>query len=297
MKIAIAGKGGTGKTFITAGLARIFSETSGAARIYSNYAGSNAGHAAARIYSNDVGSDAGHAAARIYSNNAGSDAGHAAARVYALDADPAGGLGAALGLSPKAVGETKPIADMGSFIRTGEEDGALYLSSLDAGDPAGQYSTQINNVNFLRLAGLKRAGAGGYEREFAFLHALINSMTIEPSDIMLLDMCAGVEPLTRGAVKGADALLIVAEATRACIEVARVIRTLGAGLGVRHIHIVANKIKSEKEEVLIRANFTRGELIGLVRMTDGAADPRGLNKTNSDLKELANNIRSVCTSN
>jgi CO dehydrogenase maturation factor len=156
------------------------------------------------------------------------------------------------------------------------------------------------------MAGVKRAGAGCYCGEHSFLQAMINSMLLGENDALILDMCAGAEHLVRGAVKGADLLLIVSEATRACIDITRTLRALGGDLGIKRIHIVANKVRNEKEELLIRASFRRGELIGLIRMSEAVAEHAvgvGLGAGReprqcmipADFKELFNKLLSINT--
>ena len=225
MIIAVAGKGGAGKTFVAASLARLYS-----------------GHLGR------------------------------AGKTYAIDADPAGSLGAALGLTQGEIDGVKPIYDMHEFIDAGEEDGALYLPDPGAGAGGGQYDADADGVRFLRMAGIKRAGSGCYCGEHGFLRALVGSMLLGEKDVLIMDMGAGVEHLARGTAKGADLLLIVSEASRACVDCSRVIQSLGSELGVGRIHIVANKIRSEKEEIFIRAGFRRGDLIGLIRMSEAAAE-------------------------
>ena len=239
MKIAIAGKGGAGKSFIAASLARL-------------YAGCGAPAQQER---------------RICEERAQRER-----QVYALDADPCGSLGLALGLSHEEIENVKPIIDMREFIEPGKEDGDLYLSAPDVDNIGGHYNAMVEGVNFLRMACLKQAEAGCYCQEFSFLQALIKSMSLGENDVLILDTAAGVEHFTRGAIKGIDMLLIVSEATRACIETSRIIKTLGADLGIRRIYYIANKIRSEKEELLVRASFRRDELIGLVRMSEAIAD-------------------------
>ena len=277
MIIAIAGKGGTGKTFLAASLARMY-----------------AGHMAGGANTNE---------GYIPSPGRAYDEPEKHNRqVYAIDADPCGGLGAALGLSRDEIESVKPIADMREFFEPGKDDGALYLSAPDVNSVGGQYNAMIDGVNFLRMACIKQAGAGCYCQEFGFLQAMINSMLLGDEDILILDMGAGIEHLTRGAIKGTDLLLIVSEATRACIETSRTIRALGAGLGVKRIYIVANKIRNEKEEILIRASFHRGELIGLVRASEIVAEQSiGIGAKHNpppfmplpDIEELYQNLLSI----
>ena len=237
MKIAIAGKGGTGKSFIAATLAKL----------YAMYAANPAQNA-----------------------HAGTDG--SAGVVYAVDADPGGGLGAALGLSQSDVDTVKPIIDMREFIETGGDDGALYLTGAGAVNSGGQFDNVVDGVHYLRMAGVKKAGSGCYCREYDFLVALLNSLTLGEKDTLILDMGAGYEHFARGAIKGADILLIISEATRVCIEASKTMRALGAGLGIKHIYIAANKIRSEREELLIRANFRRGEIIGFIRLSEAVAN-------------------------
>jgi CO dehydrogenase maturation factor len=280
LKIAIAGKGGTGKTYIAASLARMFIHNTGRAE----HADQN--------YLKHI-----KPAGQAHDGNIKS-----VGQVYALDADPCGGLGAALGLSQADIDGVRPIVDMREFIEQGEDDGDLYLSAPDTDIVDGRYSMPADGVNFLRLAYVKKAGAGCYCHEFGFLQALLKSMLLAENDVLILDMPAGIEHLTRGAIKGVDILLRVSEATRACVETTKTIRTLGADLGIPHIYVAANKIRNEKEELLIRANFRRGELIGLIRMSDAVSNlatgvgtgrappPR---KPGADIDELFMNLQSI----
>lgn len=236
MKIAVAGKGGSGKSFIVANLARLFCGGDG--------------------------------------------------QVYAVDADPCCGLAVELGLSKSVYGGIRPISEMNDYIKAGEDDGALYLSNPDIQNMDGHFNADVDGIKYLRMAGIKPPGSGCYCREHDFLRSLLNSALIKSEDALILDMCAGIEHLVRGTVGGVDILLVVSEPTRASIEAARTIRTLGLDLGISRAHIVANKIRSEKEEVQIRARFRRGELIGLIRMAEGAADV-------ADFEYLYQNIKSI----
>ena len=230
---------------------------------------------------------------------------HPAFKVYALDADPLGGLGAALGLSQAEIDKVKPIIDMREFIEPGKDDGALYLSAPDITDASGQYSTLVHDVNFLKMAYIKKAGTECYCPEYSFLQALIKSMLLADNDILILDMSAGIEHLTRGTIKSADIMLIVSEATRACIDATKTIRALGEELGIPRIYIVANKIHNEKEELLIRASFRRGELIGLIHQSETVAEraigvgidrethPNKPDKPGADIEELFRNLQSI----
>lgn len=279
MRIAVAGKGGTGKSFIAAALAKLYAMNA-ANDEYNSYSGQN--------LPSGLRPSAGINAAK--------------GLVYAVDAEPGGGLGAALGLSQSDIEAVKPICEMRDFIETREDDGALYLTGPGAADADGQFDTVTEGVHYLRMAGVKKAGSGCYCDEYGFLRALLASLALGEKDTLILDMGAGYEHFTRGAIKGTDILLIVSESTRVCIENAKNMRQLGAGLGVRHIYIAANKIRSEREELLIRANFRRGEIIGLIRFSEtvanhaigvGAGSARQTLSPGADMEELFYRLRSV----
>jgi CO dehydrogenase maturation factor len=222
VKIAVAGKGGAGKTFVAAGFARL-------------YAGMGY-------------------------------------QVYAVDAEPGGSLGPELGLSRHEIDAVRPIMVMREFIDDRRGDGALYLMNPNVGGAADQFSADAGGVRFLKMADIKPAGSSCYCEEHGFLLALMNSLLLGERDVVILDMGAGVEHLARGTCRGADLMLVVTEATRAGVEMARAIRALSAGLGIGQVLVVANKIHSEKEELFIRANFHRVELLGLLHESKEAAD-------------------------
>ena len=65
-------------------------------------------------------------------------------------------------------------------------------------------------------------------------------------------MEAGLEHLKRGTLQHADALLIVVEPYFKSLEAAGRIAELARGLGVPALYAVANKVRSERDEVAIR---------------------------------------------
>ncbi|MDR1061927.1 MAG: AAA family ATPase [Clostridiales bacterium] len=222
MKIAIAGKGGSGKTTIASNLAR---------------------YCLARGFN-----------------------------VYAVDADPDGSLGAALGLRGAALSGVRPIIEMSEFIGESGADGSLYLRRPDIGELSGCFSADIGGVKFLRMGAVKPAGSSCYCAEHNFLHALVNSLLLGDRDIAVFDMSAGVEHLVRGTVKGADAMIVASEPSRASVESARHIQSLGEQLGIGGIWHVCNKIRNEKEALFARANFAKARTLGLVRFSERIAD-------------------------
>ena len=222
MKIAVSGKGGTGKTTVASNLAKVFAK-------------------------------------RGY-------------YVFAVDADPVSSLGPALGLLAEQMDTIKPIIDMREFIDDMEGDGALYLINPDVSEIADKFSLSIGPIKYLRMGGIKAGGSSCYCREHSFLKSIINSLTLDSKDVVILDMSAGIEHLTRGTAQGADLMLIVTEAGRSSVDTARSIEKLSLQLGIKQIRFIGNRVKSEKEELFLRANFSRSELIGIIHNSESISD-------------------------
>ncbi len=70
----------------------------------------------------------------------------------------------------------------------------------------------------------------------------------ETDDIVVMDMEASLEHLSRGTVRHVDALLVVTEPYYRSLETARRTVPLARDLGINHIFAVVNKYRSVEEE-------------------------------------------------
>jgi CO dehydrogenase maturation factor len=82
----------------------------------------------------------------------------------------------------------------------------------------------------------------------------------------ILDMEASIEHLTRGTIRHVDQLLVVTEPYYRSLETAGRTVPLAYELGIKQVHIVANKVRSPQDEEAIRRycddrNF---EIIGVL---------------------------------
>ncbi len=222
MKIAVSGKGGVGKTTISANLAKLFAKK-----------GYN---------------------------------------VYAVDADPDSSLGLALGIEEKVLAGIKPVIEMKDAIGGRMGDGALYTLNPEVNDMADKFSVNINGIKFLRMGGVKKGGSDCYCRENTFLKALVNSLLLDTNDVVILDMGAGIEHLTRGTSKGVDLMLIVTEPGQSSAQTARIVEKLARELAVKDIKFIANKIRSEREDAFIKERFSEGELLGILHYDENISE-------------------------
>ncbi len=218
MKLAVTGKGGVGKTTLSAGLAALFT-TQGV-------------------------------------------------RVIAVDADPDSNLAATLGFpQPNGI---KPLIEWKDLIaeRTGARPGSSgsYFSLNPKVDDIPEYCcAEHRGIKLLTLGGGSRGGGSGCLcPENAFLRSLLAHLLFEREDVVILDMEAGVEHLTRGTAQGVDALIVVVEPGRRSLETAQRIRRLAADLEICRIWAVANKVREQEDRRLIAQGLEELDVVGFL---------------------------------
>jgi CO dehydrogenase maturation factor len=133
-------------------------------------------------------------------------------RVYAIDADPDVCLAAALGIPDDITSELKPLVEMKELIyaRTGGE-GSYFTLNPEIGDVLDDFCICQDNIRYLRMGGVKKGGSSCYCRENAFLNAIVSALLLDKNDVVVMDMGAGIEHLSRGTARGVDLMLVVVE--------------------------------------------------------------------------------------
>lgn len=185
--------------------------------------------------------------------------------VYAVDADPDVSLGATLGLPADELANLRPIIEMKEIVdeRTGG-GGAFFTLNPKVDDLIDDFAVVRDKIKFLRMGAIKQGGTACYCKENSFLYAVLNSLLLDKDDVVVMDMSAGIEHLTRGTSRGVDMVIIVTEPTRVSVQTAKVVQKLATELGIKRVRILANKVRAEKEKAFIRSQFTEDELLGMV---------------------------------
>ncbi len=170
--------------------------------------------------------------------------------VLAIDADPDANLAAALGFPPDV--KITPLVEMKDLIeeRTGARPGSkavLFKLNPHLEDIPGKYAFSHNGIKLLVMGGLHKGGSGCYCPENVFLKRLTGHLLLRDGELVILDMEAGIEHLTRGTAEVVDRLLVVVEPSKASLETARRIKKLAQDIGVKKISLVANKVRGEAD--------------------------------------------------
>ena len=194
MKLAISGKGGTGKTTLAALLSRYWAEKG--------------------------------------------------KEVIAVDADPDANLAGALGIPS----ETKitPISEMRQFIleRTEAKEGygSYFKLNPKVDDIPDRFSYKLDGIRLLVLGGAATGGGGCICPESALLKALVTHLLLSPKQIVILDMEAGVEHLSRATAKSVSNMIVVTEPGQRSVQTALNVRRLAKQIGIDNVAAIINKL-------------------------------------------------------
>jgi CO dehydrogenase maturation factor len=87
---------------------------------------------------------------------------------------------------------------------------------------------------------------------------------VQRDEVVILDMEAGIEHLSRGTTKAVDKLIIVVEPGRRSLETAQTINKLAKDIGLHNIAVVGNKIRSKADKEFITSSLPGLEILGFI---------------------------------
>jgi CO dehydrogenase maturation factor len=181
-----------------------------------------------------------------------------------VDADPDASLAPALGISPEESSAIRPVVELKERIQDvmGGEGGFFSLNPRLA-EILSDFCTHIGNILFIRMGGIKKAGGNCYCRENAFLNAVLTALLLEQDEVVVMDMPAGIEHLSRGTARGVDILLVVVEPNPRSVHTGQLVEKLAQDIDVPRVAVVGNKIASVEDAVAIETAFP-GRVLGLL---------------------------------
>ncbi len=194
-------------------------------------------------------------------------------KVLAVDADPDANLASALGVAPDLAAKALPLAEQSDMIeeRTGSRPGApggMFSINPRVDDIPETYGIQHEGVRLLVMGKSKEAAAGCYCPEHVLLRRLVSHLILRRDEVVILDMEAGIEHLTRGTASGVNAFIVVVEPGQRSIQTARRVEGLAKGLGVMNVFVVGNKIRREADREFIVGNLPGMKLLGFMSYAD-----------------------------
>jgi CO dehydrogenase maturation factor len=194
-------------------------------------------------------------------------------KVLAVDADPDANLASAIGISPEAAAKALPLAEQSDMIeeRTGSRPGApggMFSINPKVDDIPEAYGIQHEGVRLLIMGKSKEAAAGCYCPEHVLLRRLVSHLILKRDEVVILDMEAGIEHLTRGTASGVNAFIVVVEPGQRSFQTARHVENLAKGLGIKGVFVVGNKIRQDLEKDFITRHLAGMKILGFMSYAD-----------------------------
>lgn len=190
-------------------------------------------------------------------------------KVIAIDANPDANLASALGIDAEEARHITPIAELKDLIeeRTGVKSGspgAFFKLNPKVDDIPERFSIEKDGIRLLVMGTVKRGGRGCLCPEGALLKSLVSHLVLGRSEVVIMDMDAGVENLGRGTAKGVDAFIVVVEPGQRSFQTARTIQGLARDLGVKKCYVVGSKTHDGSERKFIVDNLPDFEVLGFI---------------------------------
>jgi CO dehydrogenase maturation factor len=203
-KIVVTGKGGVGKTAISAALCHVFARNG--------------------------------------------------SRVLAVDGDPQMNLGPTLGLSPDIATKIVPLNAQFDYIE--EKVGArpesgwgMFLTlNPNVDDVVSRFGIKVaDSLELLVMGTLSKASIGCLCPENTLLAATVNHIALRSDEMILMDTEAGVEHFGRAIARGFDDAVVVTDPSYNSLTVAVSALKLARNLGISGLHLICNKIRSNRD--------------------------------------------------
>lgn len=190
-------------------------------------------------------------------------------RVIAVDADPDANLAGALGVAKAEAEKIRPIAEMSDLIaeRTGVRpgtSGGVFRINPRVDDIPEEFGYRIKNITLLITGKSKEAASGCYCPENVFLKRLLKHLVVNRDEVVIVDMEAGIEHLTRGTTEAVDAFIVVVEPGQRSLQTANTVKELAKGLGVKKVFVVANKIRGAEDLDFINRQLQDAVFLGYI---------------------------------
>jgi CO dehydrogenase maturation factor len=190
-------------------------------------------------------------------------------KVLAIDADPDANLASALGIPLNSQRSIVTIAGHKTLIeeRTGakiRQYGQIFKLNPEVSDIAAAHAYRHKGVDLLVLGAIESGGSGCACPENVILRALVQDLVLHNSEILFMDMEAGIEHLGRATARGVTSFVVVVEPGMRSLESYKRISQMAEEIGLKNICVIGNKIRSAEDENLISSCIDPGRIIGML---------------------------------
>ena len=197
-------------------------------------------------------------------------------KMLAIDGDPNPNLALTLGMSRSGSDNITYIP--ASVMKRGDEvDGVIQMvPAIPREEIIEKYAAAAADNVDLIVMGQPAHGTAGSEC-MRSSHRAVRGLVAELTDFgehTVTDMEAGLEHLKRGTARHVDMLLVVAEPYYRSLEAGMRTVALAKELGIKHIKVVANKVRNDDDMEAIRVFCERHdmEIIGTVPLDEAMVD-------------------------
>ncbi|MDV3244098.1 MAG: P-loop NTPase [Nitrososphaerales archaeon] len=191
-------------------------------------------------------------------------------KVLAIDADPSPNLARTLGVTQDEASRVIPIAENEELIEEktmipqaahGVHPEAYARVSFTVDDIVDRFAVKApDGVSLLVMGQVEHAGEGCMCGPHRVTRELTEHLMVERDELVVMDMEAGIEHLSRGTARFMDAMLIVAEPYVKALETAARVDSLATELGIKDRYVVANKIRNPLDKKRVEDFCTKSRL-------------------------------------
>lgn len=196
-------------------------------------------------------------------------------KVLCADVDPDANLGLALGFSEEDLKKITPITEMKALIQQRTEADQFerfFKINPKVDDLPDMLAQEINGVKLLLMGTVKVGGQGCVCPEHVILKRLLSHLIVQRDEVVIMDMEAGLEHLSRGTTDLVDQFIVVVEPGARSIQTYHSVQRLAADLGVHKVSVVANKVRDEADEDYIRQQVPESDLLGMIHYNGAVSD-------------------------
>ena len=172
--------------------------------------------------------------------------------VLVIDADPSPHMAQTLGF--EQIDRITPIADMRELLveRSGKVEGSpFYNINPQVDDLLKRFMLEQDGIRLMVLGAIETGNSGCACPENTVLKRLLTKLLLQPTQMVLLDMEAGVEHLGRGTIAGVDQLLVVVIPSKSSVRTAMKIKRLAEEVGIKKVAFVGNRVMDEEDKTFL----------------------------------------------